>query len=446
MPLTVPSQTGQNLLLQRRPPELSRAWREDSPQPLGPFLVVAGAWFLVLLGANLATPLYAMYAQLFRFSSMTLTLIFGIYALSLIPALLVFGQLSDHLGRKRVIVAGLTLAMIGLLVFALARSQAWLFAARAVQGLAVGVVSGAAGAALVELEPQRDRRRAALLAALALAGGSAAGPVVAGAMAQWTPWPRTLCYLVILVATAIAALAVLTLHYQAPAKSAQWRVQRPTVPVEIRSRFCRVSLTASVAWSIAALFLSVLPSYASELLISHNFALLAAISAAMLASSCITQFISQRMPARKASEAEGLALLAAGMVALVLAHPEHSLVLLAASAVLAGVGHGLAFLGAQGNLNHLVADKQRGQVTAAFYTCIYLGVAIPVIGIGLLTLTFSLFAAICAFAIVAGGSALLLAAWRLRARRSETQLVVPEEAYMQARLEFAGHRWPDDES
>ena len=73
------------------------------------------------------------------------------------------------------------------MLFALASGLAWLFAARAVQGLAVGMISGAAAAALVELDPAPQEDRAALFAALAQAGGSASGPLLAGVLAQWAP-------------------------------------------------------------------------------------------------------------------------------------------------------------------------------------------------------------------------------------------------------------------
>src|SRR6188472_3906569 len=120
-----------------------------------PFLVVSSAWFAMMAGANLATPLYAIYEREFGFSSAVLTLVFATYALVLAPSLLVFGQLSDRLGRRRVLSAGLATAAAGLGLFALAHGLPWLFAARAVQGLAVGMMSGAAAAALVELDPSR---------------------------------------------------------------------------------------------------------------------------------------------------------------------------------------------------------------------------------------------------------------------------------------------------
>ena len=137
------------------------------------FLVVAGAWFAMMAGSNVATPLYATYEGEFGFSSAVLTLVFATYALCLAPSLLLFGQLSDRLGRRRVMAAGFATATVGLVLFAVAAGLVWLFAARAVQGLAVGMISGAAAAALGELAPAPHEDRAAQVAARAPAGGSA---------------------------------------------------------------------------------------------------------------------------------------------------------------------------------------------------------------------------------------------------------------------------------
>jgi MFS family permease len=102
-------------------------------------------------------PLYAVYADLFGFSSLVLTLVFSTYAAVLVAALLLFGRLSDRLGRRPVLVGGLAVGALAVVVFAVAGSTGWLFAARGCQGLAVGMVSGPATAALVELEPEEGR-------------------------------------------------------------------------------------------------------------------------------------------------------------------------------------------------------------------------------------------------------------------------------------------------
>ena len=69
--------------------------------------IVTSAFSAMLLSANLATPLYAVWARQFGFSTAVLALIFAVYALVLVPALLTFGQLSDRLGRRVVIAIGL---------------------------------------------------------------------------------------------------------------------------------------------------------------------------------------------------------------------------------------------------------------------------------------------------------------------------------------------------
>src|SRR3954451_22638651 len=133
-----------------------------------------------MAGANVAGPLYAVYATRFGFSSLVLTAIFTTYAMALVPTLLVFGRISDRFGRRPVIVAGMAAGAAGLVIFAAGEGTAWLIVARLFQGVAVGVVSGAATAALVELEPESDSARPALLAGLAQAAGSALGPLVCG--------------------------------------------------------------------------------------------------------------------------------------------------------------------------------------------------------------------------------------------------------------------------
>ncbi|WP_163513218.1 MFS transporter [Fodinicola acaciae] len=381
-----------------------------------PVLVVTSAFASMLLSANLATPLYAVYSTKFGFSTAVLALVFAVYALVLIPSLLLFGQLSDRFGRRRVIAAGLALAILALVFFALASGVAWLFAARATQGLAQGMMSGAATAALAELVPEGDPRRAALMATLAQAGGSATAPLLAGILAQFAPAPLVLAYVpgMVLCAVAILLLRIVP-ETRAADSSARWRVRWPRVPRGIRADFARVGLTAAAVWAVAAgLFLAVMPSYAGKLVLhSSNLALLGLVTSIMLGSSCVAQLVVRRGAPPAPAQAGGLALLAAGLLALVLAAPLHVVALLIVGAVFAGAGHGLAFLAAQDDLTQIAPTEQRAEVSAAFYVCIYLGVALPVIGIGVVAATISLFAGVATFAAVTGIGALAVAAWHL---------------------------------
>jgi MFS family permease len=149
--------------------------------------------------------------------------------------------------------AGLVCGCSGLALFAAASSTSWLFAARVLQGLAVGMISGPATAALVEFDPRRGEQRPALLAGLAQGAGNALGPLVAGVLAQWAPAPRQLSFLLLLGTTLVAAVFVLSLPEPARRSREPWRIQWPRVPVAIRPDFARVSLTAGTIWGAGAL-------------------------------------------------------------------------------------------------------------------------------------------------------------------------------------------------
>ncbi|HEV7652401.1 MAG TPA: MFS transporter [Actinophytocola sp.] len=393
--------------------------RSTAPGTRLPALLVTLAFGSMLFSANLAAPLYAGYAERFGFSTAVLALIFAVYALVLIPSLLVFGQVSDSFGRRPVIAAGLVTAIVALLLFAFAASAWWLFAARAVQGLAQGMMSGAATAALAELVPGQDARRAALMATLAQSGGSASGVLVSGILAQWAAAPQVLPYVAGMTCCLLAIVALRTVPETARrATRSRLRVRRPRVPAEIRGAFFRVGLTAAAVWAVAAgLFLSIIPSYAGKLVLhSHNLALLGAVSALVLGCSCLAQLAVRRGAPPATAQAGGLTLLAAGLLCLVLSAPLQAPVLLVAGAVLAGVGHGLAFLAAQDDLTHIAPADQRAEVSAAFYVCVYLGVALPIIGIGVVAVYTTLFIGVTTFAAVTGTAAMLLAGWHLRHR------------------------------
>jgi MFS family permease len=384
------------------------------------FLLVASALFVMLMASNLATPLYAVYRHRFGFSAVELTLIFATYAVVLMPSLLMFGQLSDQVGRRRVMAAGLVGGAVSLALFALASSTAWLFGARAAQGLATGLMTAAAAAALVELEPGGHHGRAAVAVVIGTTGGSAAGPLVAGTLAEWAPDQLVLCYLVGIGCLAVALLGVLWAN-DPVTRTGTWRPQRPSVPAAVRGRFTRAALSGATVWSVGALFLSVVPSYAAKLLHTSNLALLGAIAALMLAAATVAQAMLLRvdLEARRAQPL-GLISLVAGVGLLVVAFPLHALAPVLAAALLAGLGLGFTLFGAQKDINQLAPGERRGEVTAAFITCLYGGVAISTISTGMLATSYGLFTAVAIMGGVLAAVAVATIGWHLRAPRVST--------------------------
>ncbi|SFQ42609.1 Major Facilitator Superfamily protein [Salibacterium halotolerans] len=236
------------------------------------FWLVGYSLMILMAGTNIPSPLYSVYQHQMGFSSGIISLIFAVYALVLIPSLLVFGQLSDRFGRKKVLLIGLVIAAAGSATFVFATNLVWLFVARGLQGLAAGMMSGTATAALVELRPDH-RKTASLVATIATAGGSGVGPLLGGILAQYAPSPLVLPYIVHIILFIPGFIAILIMSETIKSKSSgSWRLQRPSVPSTIRMPFIMGAVTSFAAWSVMALFMSLLPSYISSLMGIHNLA------------------------------------------------------------------------------------------------------------------------------------------------------------------------------
>jgi MFS family permease len=384
---------------------------------LRPLLTIFLAWWWLMAGANLAAPLYAGYATRFGFSSLVLTTVFATYAATLVLTLTTCGRLSDRLGRRPVIVTGLAVGTLALLVFAAATTTGWLYLARALQGVAVGLVSGPSTAALVEIDPHPEERRPALFAGLAQAAGSGAGPLVAGVLAEWAVWPWHLPFVVGVGGTLVATAFVLALPEPSRGDREPWRIQWPRIPAVMRTSFWRVSLTAGLVWASLALYLSVVPSYVADLLSTSDLALIGATSAVPCLVSAATQVCVRRTSAgRRTSQAAGLAVLAGGLVLLIWSAGTHRLVTVLLGAVLTGLGHGIAFLHAQDELNDLAPASRRGEVSAAFVCCVYAVVGAAVIGVGLTDEWTGLTAAAGLVGGLVAVSAVATSVWQLQGR------------------------------
>ena len=366
---------------------------------------------ILLVGTNLATPLYRDYGTLFGFSPLTTTLIFAVYVAALIPSLLLAGPLSDAIGRRRVLLPAVALAAAGSVLFAVADGVGWLFAARIVQGIAVGAASGALTAALTELEPHGDRRRAAKVATVASVVGLGLGPLLAGALAEYAPAPHVLPFLAEVVLLVPAALAVAALPAGEP--GGRWRPRRPQLPPAVRPAFATSGTSAFLAFAVTGLFLSLVPTYVTTLYGRPDVLVSGAATALLLACSALAQLTGHRARAGRL-ETAGLPLLAAGLVLLALAGELSSLRVLLVAIVLAGIGQGLTFLGGLTAVNEAAPSDRRAEVLSTFYVVLYLGVGVPVIGVGAAATTLGLLPAVQSFAFLVAALCLVLLAVRVR--------------------------------
>jgi MFS family permease len=348
----------------------------------GPFTTAGFALFVLLLGSNLITPLFPIYAKVYRLSPLGVTLLFATYTLLVIPALLIFGPLSDAKGRRGLLTGAIVLAAVAAGLFAAATTVAVVFLAQAVQAMALGALQGTAAPTLVERDPTGHRRRASALASGLTVGGAAAGPLLAGLLAQYAVLPLRLVFL-IEVGLLAAALVAVRLKLPARERRRRWRPRRPTVPEGMRRRFAVASTSASVAWAVAGLFLSLIPSFVTETL-GGAVAEAGALVAVMLGCGMVVQLTCYRLPSVRA-QTLGLVVMMPALVALIVADQTRSLGWMLAASIVAGAGMGLSFMGSLGDISESAPNDRKGDVVASYYVVVYTATAMPAIGVGALT-------------------------------------------------------------
>jgi predicted MFS family arabinose efflux permease len=348
------------------------------------FVAVAYAFAVTMLGTTLPTPLYPSYQQQWGFSELTITVIFATYAVGVIAALLLFGRLSDEVGRRRAVLPGLAFSALSAVAFLLAHSLGLLLVGRVFSGLSAGIFTGTATATLLDLAGPRARGRATLVATMVNMGGLACGPLLAGLLSEFAGSPLRLTFWVDLALLIPAAALAWAMPETVPAEHrARLRPQRLHLPVEVRPVFVRVALAGFAGFAVLGLFTAVAPGFLGQILEVKSHAAIGAVVAGVFASSIAGQTLLQRVAGSNAL-AVGCVALAAGMGLLALALIAESLVLLIAGGVVAALGQGLSFRAGLTAVNQASPQERRAEVASSFFVVAYIAISVPVVGVGLL--------------------------------------------------------------
>ena len=371
-----------------------RVWRWS---PKASFVVVAATLAVLVGGSNIPTPLFPLYQREYHFGSATLTVLFCTYVFALIPALLTLGRLSDRAGRRPVIVSGLALTALSSMAFACAHGIAWLFAGEALYGVASGLVSSGAAAALRELHVAGDPRGSALGASLAPVIGLALGPSISGALAGITPWPEVSPYVfdVVLVIVLVAAMA--GVPETRPLSSETQRSRIVQVPREIRPRFARAAAVSFVGWAVTGWVLALSPMYLADELHVHGPATSGAVAAVFFVASGFAQ-LTMRHWRESVAIPTALALEVAGMSVALLSVPSGSVAVLFVAVILAGWGQGGILVTTMSIVLAEATPSARGGITSTLYVINYIGFGVPVLACGLVAEHLGLLAATALFA------------------------------------------------
>jgi MFS family permease len=348
------------------------------------FVAVAYAFAVTMLGTTLPTPLYGIYQLDYGFSELMVTVIFATYAAGVIGALLLFGRVSDQIGRRRTLLPGLAFAALAAVVFLLAQGVVPLLVGRVLSGLSAGIFTGTATAALLDLAPNGDRGRATLVATVVNVGGLATGPLLAGLLAEYVGAPLRLPFWVDLGLLLPAAVLIWALPETAGSTTLrQMRPQRLHVPAVVRPVFIRSGLATFAGFAVLGLFTAVAPAFLSQILGIENHATIGLVVFVVFASSIVGQTIFLRALGRAALSGGCLALIAGmGLVALGLA--ASSLALMVAGGIVAGVGQGAAFRAGLTAVNEASPPEHRAEVASSFFVVAYVAISVPIVGEGLL--------------------------------------------------------------
>ncbi|MER8527913.1 MFS transporter [Mesorhizobium sp. M0814] len=348
---------------------------------------VAAMIAALFAGSTALTPLYIIYKQVFGFSQITLTLVYAVYVIGNLAALLMLGRVSDVIGRRPMALAGMAVAVVSAVVFLFAENVAWLDIARILSGLGIGVGAGTGTAWLAELLPTDDKSQAATIATSTNFLGLGLGALGAGLLAEYAPWPLRLTFVVYLAMLATVTLLVWRTRetVSRPGKLADVSMRpRLSVPDAIRASFVAPAVTGFGAMALVGFYAALAPSILAQQLQVTNHAEAGALFFELAIVTAATIVVTARLSSQAAMFA-ALALMIPTVALIVAAQVFASMAIMIAGTALCGVAAALGYRGGLQVVNEIAPADRRAEVVSAFFICCFCGNALPVIGIGVLS-------------------------------------------------------------
>lgn len=353
----------------------SRAWPAWT---MTAYSFVAAA--LVSASSSAVTPLYRLYQQSMHLTPLMITLVFAVYAISLLVALLTVGGLSDYVGRRPVILAGLLLNAIAMVLFSYATDVSHLILARAVQGLCVGAATTTLGAAILDT----DRKRGPLLNSVTAFVGLLVGVLGAALLITVAPDPLHLVYEVLFAITAVMIVLLYVMPETVTRKAGALASLRPhvSIPTQSRSAMLRVAPATIATWALGGFYLSLMPTIVATAMHMNAPWLGGVVVATLMLTGAVTVGVLRQLPARRLLLL-GTSALSIGVAVSLLGIAENHVVALFGGTAIAGVGFGASFAGALSTLLPTAEAHQRAGLLATFYVISYLAFSLPALAAGI---------------------------------------------------------------
>ncbi|MEV0407173.1 MFS transporter [Actinoallomurus sp. NPDC050550] len=356
------------------------------------FWSLAAMLCLLQFASAAPSPMYGIYQHAWHFSPVTLTAVYAANALALLVTLLFVGSLSDHVGRRPVLLVAALTEVAAMTAFAMADGVAWLVAGRVLQGVATGTASGAISAMLIDLQ-KPGSRLGALMTNVAASGGIALGALGSGLLVQYGPAPTRLVYVLLLTSFAGLLLLAFAMPETVTADGAWRRSLRPraAVPPSVRGAYAALLPSIVAAWALAGLYLSLGPSVVATLSHSTDHLVGGLVIVALNGTAVVLSVLGRGWSPERALYL-GSGLLMAGVALAMLALNAHVTALFFAGTMVAGAGFGPSFSGALRILTGLAPAERRAEVVTAIYLAAYLGLSVPAVVAGVAVTHAGLFA------------------------------------------------------
>jgi len=365
-------------------PTLSASHTGANTRTLSPraaFFLLGSITVSFLAGSLAPTPLYPVYQAEWGFSALTTTEIFGIYAVALLGSLLIAGRLSDHVGRRPVLIVAALVQAVVMLMFATANGVAALMLARVVQGIATGAALGAVGAGVLDL----DKARGPVANAVTPPLGTGAGGLLAGLLVHYLPAPTLLVYLVLAAVFVLQAVGVIFMAETVTRRAGAVASLKPEfgVPLAARTPMLIAAPVLIAAWSLAGLYASLIPALTRTVL-GFDPSLASGIAAFAFAGSgaATVLALSSRLP--RTVMVYGASALIAGTAAAMGALGAHLAAGFFLATALAGSGFGASFQGAMRTVLPTAKAHERAGVLSVMFVVSYLAMGLPAVAAGFL--------------------------------------------------------------
>jgi MFS family permease len=379
------------------------------------FRAAAAIAFLVFAANAAVSPLYRIYQAQFGFSATTLTLLFAVYVAVLLLTLLLLGSVSDYAGRRPVLLAGLIVGAAACGLFLSANGLELLFAARVLQGVAAGLLSGTASAALHDFRP--DGRATPVVSSASPTGGQALGAIGASALAQYAFAPTHLVWWLILAAFLIGIVTVVLMPEPGTVGPGAAGSMRPKVSVPCAARGAFVAALPALVgtWALAGVYLSLGPSLAAQLLHSENLLWGGILIFLLTGLGAIASAVLAKRDPSTVMLGGCLALILGALVTLASIQTGTPVALFIGTAA-SGLGLGPAFMGAYRSTIALAPPRDRAGLIAAIYIVSYLATGIPAVIGGIATSHYGLHSTALVYLAVVAGLAALAVSLLIRRR------------------------------